>query len=680
MISLFGHISTLTALFVALGGASASIYGGWTKRSELVGLGEGAAWIVFTLIALACGLMIDALVTHDFSVKYVADVGSRQTPLYYTVISLWGALEGSILFWGFILSLYTVAVLMIHRMTHRSLIPFTTGILLAISSFFLFIMSGPANPFIQLSNPPANGPGPNPLLQNHPMMGLHPPLLYLGYVGLSVPFAIVLGGLLARIRDRRAAAPVRPLADESLVLARKWALVSWCFLTLGIIAGMWWSYDVLGWGGYWSWDPVENAVLMPWLVTTAFLHSFQVRERRNVLHNWTVSLIISAFCLSILGTFLTRSGVLASVHSFTESTVGPFFLGFLALVLVVSIVAVVAGSYEPNEVATIDAVASRESAFLLNNLFLVLLTCTVLLGTLYPLIAEAFTGQVLSVGGPFFDNVAIPIAAAIVFLMGVGPILPWGTSRLDQTLSRILVPVGVAVVGVIVLVGLGVRGSGPLALYTLVFFVAASTISSTWADVNVRRSNSREGYAEAFGRLVRSYPRRYGGYVAHLGVLLVLIGIASSQSFSSTATATLRAGQSMSVQGYRVSLAGVRSVAQPNRTVDQAVVNVTDGSRSLGTYYPSVNYYPSAEQPVITPAVRIGPWNDVYLAVRAMKPHWVTLQVYVKPLVTWIWFGGLVIALGAVAALLPARRRRSSPLAEAVVEGGEPADPVGAAR
>ena len=665
MTSALGHITTIAALLVAVGGAAVSLYGGLAGRRDLAQIGRAAALIVFALVALACGIMLYALVTHDFSVKYVADVGSKETPLYYTVISLWAALEGSILFWGFILTGYAALVVVIHRHGYQEIMPYVVGILLLVSAFFLLVMSGPGNPFVYVAHPLADGPGPNPLLQNHPLMGLHPPLLYLGYVGLTVPFAIAMGSLMAG--DPR---------QSWLFLVRRWALVSWVFLTLGIIAGMWWSYDVLGWGGYWSWDPVENAVLMPWLVTTAFLHSLQVQERRHMLRTWTLSLVIAAFLLSIMGTFLTRSGVLASVHSFTQSSIGPVFLVFLAVVMVASIGLLLGRSQQLASPGSLDALASRESVFLLNNLLLVALTFTILLGTLFPLIAEATSGQKLSVGGPYFDRVAVPIAVGLLFLMGVGPILPWGASRVQETLQRLVLPCMVGVLVIILLVVLGVRGVGPLMLFGLVAFVAAATIGSVAHDVAVRRGNTRESNMEATAGLFRANPRRYGGYLAHMGVLFIFVGIAASQAYSASSEQTLRVGQSMTLNGYTLTLVAVQPDPQPNRMVMRAILNVAQGGKALGSMSPSINYYPTSTQPVITPAVHVTPTKDLYLVVRALAKHlrWITLQVYVKPLISWIWFGGMVIGLGALMALLP-RRRRRRPSPEFVDPLAEPTQP-----
>ncbi|HZT95977.1 MAG TPA: heme lyase CcmF/NrfE family subunit [Chloroflexota bacterium] len=668
MTSAIGHFTILTALCVGLTGAGASFYGGWHNRSDLVAAGRAAVFLVFGLLTFACAVMIYALVTHDFSVKYVADVGSRETPLYYTVISLWAALEGSILFWGFILAGYATLVIALHRFRYREIMPYIAGVLLLILAFFLFVMSGPGNPFVYVPHPLPDGPGPNPLLQNHPMMGLHPPLLYLGYVGLSVPFAIVMGALIAG--DAR---------QSWLQLARRWALVSWCFLTLGIIAGMWWSYDVLGWGGYWSWDPVENAVLMPWLVTTAFLHSLQVQERRLMLKTWTLSLVVAAFLLSIMGTFLARSGVLESVHSFTQSAIGPVFLVFLGICLVCSMALLLMRSQQLEAPGSIDSLVSRESAFLLNNLLLVSLTFTILLGTLFPLLAEATTGQRLSVGAPYFNRIAVPIALGLLFLMGVGPLLPWGATRLDETVRRLVIPALAGLLTVIVLLSLGIRGTPLLLVFALVAFVAASTVGAVVHDVNSRRRNTAEDFLPAAAHLFRANPRRYAGYLAHIGVLFAVVGIAASQSFSSTASATLNVGQRMHLSGYTLDLAAIRSDPQPNRTVVDSILNVSTGGRTVGSMSPSINYYPNSDQPVITPAVHIAATQDLYVVVRAIdrRLHWVSVQVYVKPLVSWIWFGGTIVGLGAIMALMPRRRRQTAEERVAQVALPEPVEVPG---
>ncbi len=682
MTGLLGHLAVLLALILAITGAVLSYRAGRQRDERLAAIGRRCAVGVLVLVAAAVLLMEVALVGHDFSVRYVADEGSRETPLYYTIISLWGALEGSILFWGFLLSLYTVAFL---RFTRRldDLMPYATAILLGISSFFLFVIAFPGDPFAPVRPVPADGNGPNVLLQNNPMMGIHPPLLYLGYVGLAVPYAIAMAALIRGGPE-----------TDTLRLIRRWSLVPWTFLSLGIIGGMWWAYAVLGWGGYWSWDAVENASLMPWLVTTAFLHSLQVQERRRMLKTWTISLIIAAFLFSVLGTFLTRSGVIASVHSFTQSSIGPIFLVFFAVVLVGSLGLVFARGHELGAPAALDGTICRETAFLFNNLLLVAITFTVLLGTIFPLIAEALQGAQLSVGAPYFNHVAVPIGFALLFLMGVGPALPWGVARLEDLQYRLLPAVAVGVAVVLMLLLIGVRGIGALVTFGAAAFVLTVTLGRILEDVRARRRSTGEGPVAGAGHLFAANPRRYGGYLVHLGVLLVVVGIAASQVYQVRADALLKPGQSMLVDGYTIRYDGFRPQPQSNRMVLGAQVSAFRGGRMLGTFTPSLNVYPGQAEPVVTPAVREepfdlvaglfsgrnplpdlaplfqgrNPFEDLYFVLQGVDAHMkhpatspATIQVFVNPMVGFIWLGGIIIGLGGITALLPAARRRRVP-------------------
>lgn len=689
-----GHLAILLALSVAITGAVASFSAGFLKIPELLPWGRRAVFGVLGLVASATAIMLFALVTHDFSLQYVAEVGSRETPLYYTIASLWGALDGSILLWALLLSVYSAVFLIISRAWLRNLQPYIIGILLSVSTFFLLVIAGPGNPFVTLNPAPADGPGPNPLLQNHWMMGVHPVLLYCGYVGLTIPFAIALAALI-----RGAPGP------DAFRLIRRWALVPWIFLSLGVVAGMWWSYAVLGWGGYWSWDPVENVAVMPWLVTTAFLHSLQVQERRQMLKTWTVSLVIGAFLLSILGTFVTRSGILDSVHSFTQSGIGPYFLVFLALILLSSLGLLFARSRELATAGSLDGTICRETAFLFNNLLLVAVTFTILLGTLFSLIAEAVQGSRLSVGAPYFNQVNVPLGVAILFLMGVGPALPWGTSRLEELQYRYLAPVAAGVGCVLLLLLAGIRGVGALATMGLAAFVFWVTLERIIADIRARHGNTTERWDHATARLFRSNPRRYGGYLAHIGIVLIVIGIAASQAYVVRSTATLYPGQSMSVDGYRITYRGLRPQREPNRMVLAAAFDAKRGSQDLGTFLPSQNYYTASSQMVVTPAVREEPWatlsglfsarspvtdlvqvihgrnpvEDLYLMLQAVDTSHanqhnahrsVTVLAVVSPLVGLIWLGGFIVGLGGCFALMPPRRRRR--LASATMEMARP--------
>jgi cytochrome c-type biogenesis protein CcmF len=679
MTGLLGHLAVLLSLIVAVSGAVISFIAGRQGDPRLAGIGRTCAITVLVLLAAAVAIMEIALIGHDFSIRYVADEGSRETPLYYTIISLWGALEGSILFWAFLLSLYTVAFLRFTRGID-DLMPYATSILLGISGFFLFVIAFPGDPFAPVHPAPADGNGPNVLLQNNPMMGIHPPLLYLGYVGLAVPYAIAMAALVRGGPE-----------TDTLRLIRRWSLVPWTFLSLGIIGGMWWSYAVLGWGGYWSWDPVENVSLMPWLVTTAFLHSLQVQERRRMLKTWTIALIIAAFLFSIMGTFLTRSGVVVSVHAFSQSSVGPIFLGFFAAILVGSLALLFARSSELGAPATLDGTVCRETAFLFNNLLLVGITFTVLLGTIFPLIAEAVQGAQLSVGAPYYNHVAVPIGFALLFLMGIGPALPWGVARLEDLQYRLLPAVTVGVVVVLVLLWIGVRGIGALVTFGAAAFVLSVTLGRILEDVRARQRSTGEGTVTGARHLVAANPRRYGGYLVHIGVLLAVVGIAASQVYQVRASALLRPGQSMSVDGYTIRYDGFRPQPQSNRMVLGAQVTAYRDGRSLGTFVPSLNVYPGQQEPVVTPAVReepfdmltgmasgrnplpdlatLGggqnPFEDLYFVLQGVNANMkhpatspATIQVFVNPMVGFIWLGGIIIGIGGFTALLPAARRR----------------------
>ena len=681
MTAQLGHALILTALLASVVGSALSFAAVWVQNETVRPLGRRAAFLTSGLTISAALVMVYALFTHDFSVWYVAHFGSRETPLYFTLPTLWSALEGSILFWAALLSGYTAVFLWIYRDRFVHLQAGITGILLAISAFFLYVIEGPANPFRLISHPLNDGPGTNPLLQNHWMAAVHPPLLYLGYVGLAVPFAIAMSSLLRGTPDA-----------DTLQLIRRWALIPWVFLSLAIVAGMWWAYAVLGWGGYWGWDPVENVSVMPWLVTTAFLHSLQVQQRRGMLKTWTLSLIVAAFLLTMLGTMLTRGGVLKSVHSFTASPIGPLFLKFFAVVLVLSLGLVLARSKELEAPGSLDATICRETVFLLNNLMLVALTFTILLGTLFPLIAQAAQGSDLSVGAQYFDHITVPIGFALLFLMGVGPALPWGASRLEDLQYRFLPGVAVGVVAVLVLLVLGVRGVPALVTFGVAAFVLVVTLERVVADVRIRHGNSAAGWLLSTRLLFRANPRRYGGFLAHIGVLVIAAGIAASQTYGVHTSHTIHLGQTASVQGYNVKLVSWFPHPESNRMVLSARVHVTRSGQNLGELLPSQNYYPALT--VVTPAVReepVGmilglfsghsplpdlnqllqgrnPFEDLYLVlgdVHGVRPGHVrdvsstaTIEMLVNPMVGLVWFGGVLLGLGGIWALVPAKRRR----------------------
>ncbi len=656
MNNLVGHGALLVSLpFILLGVLAVPVVMK-RGREELVTIAYGAAYANFLLVSAAVAAMITALVTHDFSVSYVAQVGSRATPLFYTVISLWGALEGSILFWAWVLSLYTVLVVTLNRGREGRLLPYATMILLAISLFFAILLVGPANPFHLVFPVPLDGPGPNPLLQNHILMAVHPPLLYLGYVGMSVPFAFAVGAVLSGEAG----------SNDWIRLNRSWTVASWGFLSAAIIAGMWWSYEVLGWGGYWAWDPVENASFLPWLTATAFLHSVMVQERRGMLRLWNLNLVTGTFVLTILGTFLTRSGIISSVHAFTTGTIGYYFLGFIAIVLLGTMGLVAGNSQGLRSTGRLDSAASRETIFLLNNLFLTAFMFTVLVGTIFPLVAEAVRGVKVSVGGPFFDRMTLPMIVALLFLMGVGPALPWKSATREEMRDKLLPPLVGAVLFLAVGLAMGIRGFYGTLAFFFVGYAAAANGREFWIGMRARQQAHGEWAGIALLRLIGGNRRRYGGYIAHFGILFVALGITASSSLRSEREATLKPGESFSVAGNTIRLRQVWGREERQRSVVGATMERLDrNGRVAGTMEPRMNFYPGSEQPVPTPDVHSSPLGDLYLNLMSFRPDGsgATVKAIHEPLVPWIWFGGGVIVFGALVGSWPGSRKRG------VVEG-----------
>jgi cytochrome c-type biogenesis protein CcmF len=661
---LVAHDAMLVSLATVAVGAVVTPVAIRTGRREWLQLTYGAVYTNFLLVTIAAVSMVVALVTHDFSVSYVAQVGSRSTPLLFTVISLWGALEGSILFWAWVLALYAAAVVWLHHRRPGNLVPYAAMTLLAVATFFAVLLVGPADPFLPVSPVPADGPGPNTLLQNHILMAVHPPLLYLGYVGMAVPFAFALGAIFSN----------EAASNDWSTLSRRWMLVSWGFLSAAIIAGMWWSYEVLGWGGYWAWDPVENASFLPWLTATAYLHSVMVQERRNMLRLWTLNLCVTTFVLTILGTFLTRSGILSSVHAFTTGTIGYYFLAFITIVLVTTLVLVAGNSERIRTVGNLGGAASRETVFLLNNVFLTAVMLTVLVGTLYPLVAEAMRGVKVSVGEPFFNRMALPAMVALIFLMGVGPALPWGSTTWAEARKRLLSPlIGALILGAVAVIA-GARGIYAILAFAFVGYSVMGNLREYWIGMRARHRAHGEGWATALVRLVGGNRRRYGGYVAHIGALLVALGVTASSTFRSEREATLLPGQTLTVAGQTVRLLRVWGREEPQRSVIGATLEIIGRNGGVvGTIDPRMNYYHVSDQPVPTPAVRSNVRGDLYASLMAFEPNGAnaTVKIIVEPLVPWIWFGGLVVVMGAVIGLFHGQRRSATPESAA---NAEPAD------
>ncbi len=642
-------VSAVTAAFVlAILGTIAAMVGARRGNERLTSSARSIAYIIFLLMFIANAAMIYALVTHDFSISYVAQVGSRATPVFFTVISLWSSLEGSILFWGLVLSGFTAAATWITRGRLGVLADYANGTMLAVGIFFYMLLLGPADPFLLVSPAPLDGPGPNPLLQNHILMAIHPPFLYLGYVGMTVPFAFAIGALLSGKLD-----------DTWIRETRRWTITAWAFLSLAIMMGMWWSYEVLGWGGYWAWDPVENASFMPWLTATAFLHSVMVQERRNMLRVWNLSLIIATFSLTILGTFLTRSGVLSSVHAFSEGPIGKYFLAFIGIVLAFSLILLTGRSEELRTQGKVENPVSRETVFLINNLLLTAFTFTVLLGTLFPLVAEAVRGVKVSVGAPFFNKMTVPLCAALLFMVGVGPALPWRGGDPATLKRKFILPTAFGLTGALIAVLLGARSIYGILAFTFASFALGTNGQEFWQGSRARMRAHGENFPVALGRLVRSNNRRFGGYIAHLGVIAMALGIAASSVFKVERQATLRPGESMQIEDYTLRFDKVWGKEEPHRVVIGADLIVLKNNREVGKLDPRTNFYRARNEPVPTPSVRERPLHDLYATMMSFERDGssATFIVYYQPLVGWIWYGGLIIAFGAIIGLLRPRKR-----------------------
>ncbi|CAN5868782.1 heme lyase CcmF/NrfE family subunit [soil metagenome] len=611
--------------------------------------GRRMLWVGCAAAVLACAVMIWALVTDDFSVRYVADNGARAVPLFYKVVSLWAALEGSLLLWLAVLTGFTVAAASRVPRRAASLHPPAMVTLSVICAAFFALAVFAGNAFTPVSPVPVDGPGPNPLLQDHPLMAIHPPLLYLGYVGLTVPFAYAVAALITGDTGR-----------AWVAVTRSWTLAAWTFLTVGIVLGGWWSYEVLGWGGYWAWDPVENASILPWFTATALLHSIMVQRRRAALRVWNLALASATFLLVLVGTFLTRSGVVASVHAFTQSAIGPVLLGYIIVTFLVVAGLFVWRADRLGPDAPLVSGVSREAVFLGNNVVLVGLAFTVLLGTVFPLLVEAVTGDRVSVGAPYFNRMAVPLALAMVLLMGIGPLVPWGRADVRALGARLTVP---AVVALLTIGGLGLAGlDGVTALLT--FGLAAGTVTAIVGegvgDAVATRHRDRVGPVVAVARALARRRRRYGGLLVHVGVVLAAVAIAASSTYTTQVEQRLAINESVELDGYEARLVDVERRRTPRRMEVVARVALSRGGTEFGVHEPMLAFYPAATQAVGTPSVQTGPIRDVYLTVAEVDPdsRWATVRMASTPLVLWLWVAGGVMAAGALAAGWPAGRRR----------------------
>ncbi len=647
-----GRFALLLALTLAAYGLVAALAGARRQRPRAVESARTTAYALLAAVAAANGAMLAAILTDDFALRYVAENSSRATPVFFKVLALWSADDGSLLLWNLVLAGYLAAVAFRFRRYRPDTLPWALAVMYGVAAFYLLLVSGPSRPFATLAAPPPDGRGPLPLLQNHPLMAVHPPFLYLGFVGFTVPFAFAMAALLSG-----------GLSDRWVSLTRRWTLAVWCFLTVGLLLGGLWSYAVLGWGGYWAWDPVENVALLPWLVATAFLHSVMLQERRGMLKVWNLALIVGAFALTTFGTFLTRGSILSSVHSFARSAVGPMYLGFLVLVLVggFGLTALHAGRLRT--AGQIDAALSREAAFVGNNLALLALTFVVLLGTVFPLLVEATSNRQVTVGGPYFRHTTVPVLLLLLLLTGVGPLLSWRGGSPERLAGRLRLPLGAGASATVVLALAGLRDLAAAAAFGLAAFVAVANAAELTRSVRASAAapaGSRRG-PQAMLRAALRGRRRYGGLVVHIGLALAAVAITASSTFARQAEVTLSRGQSTAFAGYLLRYDRLRTLHQPQRTVlvtDVGVARARDG-HGLGEIDPSLNLYPAAAEPIGTPSIRHGPLRDLYASVLGVDQggEQATLRFFLNPGVSWLWVGGAVMAAGGLLAAWPGRRR-----------------------
>jgi cytochrome c-type biogenesis protein CcmF len=584
------------------------------------------------------------MITRDFSLAYVQKVGSWSTPALYNFAAVWSALEGSILMWVLILAGYTAAVSFWVRKRMQDLIAsWALGVMFVVSAFFFLVSFFPANPFAAGAPGVLDGPGPNPLLQNHILVMFHPPILYLGYVGVTVPFAFAIAAL---ITGR--------VGEGWLVATRRWSLFAWGFLTFGIALGSWWSYEVLGWSGVWAWDPVENASLLPWITGTAYIHSVLVQERRGMLRVWNISLLVATFSLTILGTFLTRSGVLNSVHAFSESSIGSWFLAFFAVVLVVSIGLIGWRGDKLRSPGVIDSPLSREAAFLANNVLFAVFAFVVLLGTVFPLIIEALQNRQIAVGAPFFDKLSMPIGLALLTLMAIAPVLPWRKASTETLRERLFWPTWCGVAALVASLLLGAYGLAPLLTFTLGGVAAGAAMRQ------VVLATRRQGWRGLVGRA-------NGGMIVHLGVILIAVALGASNSFSKSQELSLVANVEASFSGHTFELKDVVEV-RDDRSISVKALVLVDGKK---IYAPAITKYTRIGMNVGTPSVRTSLTTDIYLTLEPpvrQDANEARIKVFIKPMIIWLWIGTALMAVGTVLAAFPGRRRKPTDATSAPVE------------
>jgi cytochrome c-type biogenesis protein CcmF len=648
-----GALALLLAFCLAVYTVLAALVGKWKDRAYLARSAERGVLSVWLLVTVASGLLIYLLFQNDFRLSFIAGHSNRDLPAVYKFAAWWGGQEGSLLFWLWILSTYTLVAVYTNRRKHRDMMGYVIAILMAVQVFFLILVTIPASPFQVLAadgqiTAVPDGRGLNPLLQ-YPAMVIHPPMLYLGYVGFTVPFAFAMAALITRQKT-----------ETWIATTRIWTMVTWLFQTAGIMLGGRWAYAVLGWSGYWAWDPVENASLLPWITATAFLHSVMMQEKKGMMKVWNMVLIAATFFLCIFGTFLTRSGVVSSVHAFSEGPIGKYFATFIAIGLAGTVYLILDRLEYLKSENRLESVVSRESSFLFNNLILLASCFAVLWGTLFPVISEAVTGNKISVGPPFFNKVNIPIGLFLLFLTGVGPLFAWRRTSVESLKRNFLWP-GVASLALGgVLAALGVRHLYALMTFILCLFVGLTILIEFYRGARAIQTKGGGNLAACMIELTHRNTRRYGGYVVHMGIVLMFVGFAG-QAFNSDVQDELDVGDTLQLGRYSFKLTDLKRENNPNYASTVARIDLSKDGRFLQTMLPEQRFYHASQQPTTEVAIRPQINEDVYLVFAGMsndgqKP---VIHAHLNPLVNWVWVGTFVVIFGTLVALVPSKAKLS---------------------
>ena len=645
-----GYFSLISAMVVSVYAAAMSIYGKIANKKAIIASAERAAIAVGGLLFIASAALMNAFISHDFSLEYVYSYSDRTLSLIYLISGFWAGNAGSLLMWACFMGIFTAIVIWQNQHKNRDIMPWVTAILSVYTFLFLSLLLFMSNPFQKMAYLPVDGRGLNPMLEN-PGMYLHPPTTYLGYVGFAIPFAFAMAALISG-----------RLSDIWIRTTRRWTLFAWFFLTIGNLVGAWWAYYTLGWGGYWAWDPVENASFMPWLVGTAYLHSVMIQEKKGMLKIWNMSLVVLTFAMTILGTLITRSGIVNSVHTFSQSGMGPFLFVLFLSTIAFGFGYIIYRLPQLKSANEIDSIVSRESAFLFNNLILLGIAFTALWGTIFPFISEAVRGVKVTVGTPFYDQVAAPLGLALLLLIGVCPLIAWRRASIENLQRNFLYPLAVSFVGGGILVALGMREpSGAVILAVLIIFVLSTISIEFFRGTLARHRMTGEGYMNAFSNLIWKNKRRYGGYIIHIGIAMIFMAFLGGP-FKQQVEKTLKPGASVNVGSYKVVFERMITYPQEKKTTVTATMGVYDKSskKRLGTVSPRKEFYaPQGEgeegQPWTRVAVRSNMKEDLYFIFSPDEEgrNIAGFKIIVNPLMRWMWVAGFVMTFGTVIVVWP---------------------------